>query len=349
MREVNKVLFSILFFAFAFFFLSDSFIPEQVVRKTGTKSGETGTTEITENNADLNQTLDGSTSVKPDLGNSEGSSGDIRPDIQRADNIPVVADNFVNPSPSDPISSGNKNSFVRLNPIDHRFNGSGGEADDYFSSFPGNNNLGFSARQPAVFFGASLFLFNNWLINSKTLNGLGSNDLVQTVFDFSTPTGFVFGINPGNRSGFQIEWIPNARTGQSYYNYTDGEYQLSTVRLTYHHLNLIHKFKWQNHNGKTYRSGNLLTGTNLRFLQAAVEKTGNTYRNISSGFNNDDFGIYIGYEYERLFLTNFIFSASIVSNIGLSDIRKRDFSVPGYFNRTQNFSLGLNAGIRYAF
>lgn len=199
--------------------------------------------------------------------------------------------------------------------------------------------------------GGLITLFKNtWLLNQETYDGLRSESLNTTEIVFFPDAGISINYSLNRSWLVQTDAFFYSGTGQRYQEYIYGHYSGKSITLRYSVIAFSVKHRFQvNHGSVIPSSINLFAGGYLSVLHRADEKINTDLENIASQYRKLDTGIRLGAEYEFQFTTGFSMAPGVFMTLGIPNIYKGDFNIPGYLRRTHNGSMGFQLAFYYHF
>ena len=212
------------------------------------------------------------------------------------------------------------------------------------ASAPAKSNLYFRG----FYLGISAQLGNTWLINSTTINGLKSNELTTTAPYFGKSFGLLTGKNLSEKFTLQFEGSIIDETGQKYHEYIHGKYVTRVLSLDYItfniHLRYSRSHLWA---VKTPVSSNIIVGPYAGYLKSANEIIDAETENIKYHYENLDYGMIVGYEFDFHLKRGFLISTGLRFKIGLPNVYAGNELIPSTFNKTKTASINLLFGLKY--
>src|SRR5690606_2159983 len=206
---------------------------------------------------------------------------------------------------------------------------------------------GLAANDNAARFRRSLYVGvnggvkNTWLLNRNTLTGLEKKTLLNTRLDFGRDFGVIVTYELAPVWQIQAE-AGIAEMGQRYDEYRNGRYISHEIDLEYFQTSLIAKYS-----PGRYRWG-VLSNAHAAFagvfhgtLRKADDILDGKSAAIQNTYNTYNFGLVIGYEFNRHILPRLEFSTGLRVNLGLGDIGADEWV------ETRTGSLSLNLALKY--
>ncbi len=195
---------------------------------------------------------------------------------------------------------------------------------------------------PLFIVGASFANANTWLLNNDTYTGLRAGTLNQALFSFGKSYNIFLGYNLSNKYCLQTEWVVNNVHNQQYIDYTNGHHVNRNLEADYTQLNMVMKKKNEVYylGGKLHTSFNYLAGLNYSYVKSFTQKTDETISSVKNEYQNNQYGVILGLEYQIYISPSWIICTGIRTNIGLQNIYKGN-------DKTYDSSVGLNVGLGY--
>ena len=180
------------------------------------------------------------------------------------------------------------------------------------------------------------------ITTERILAGLEKNTLTTTLPDFGKDLGMVFVYNFSPAFSAQAEGMFISEAGQRYKEYHNGKYVTRDVDLRYYTLNVLLKYNRSKAiYGLPISGHGVIGGLYAGMLNKATENIGGKNFDKSSAYEKVNYGIILGYEYNRYVLPNLVLSSGLRLNYGFPNIDTNLFS------RTFTGSLDLNIAVRY--
>lgn len=195
---------------------------------------------------------------------------------------------------------------------------------------------------PNFIIGGTATYVNHWLINNKTVNGLGSKSLNQSNATFGVGYGLSLGY--AWKPGFAMETslFFHSEKNQQYHFYEEGIYQSEIIALNYSQFNLAAIFN------STERKKKWNVGMrNIFYTGIYIARVKNTEASTLFRYSKNDFGVNIGIGKQIGLGNGWVISPSIYSEIGLKNIYIGDLIEPRNFDRTYHFSMGMRLSLAY--
>jgi hypothetical protein len=198
------------------------------------------------------------------------------------------------------------------------------------------------------YIGLSAQLGNTWLINSTTVNGLKSHELNTTVPYFGKSFGLLAGKNLSEKFTLQFEAAFIDEAGQKYNEYIHGQYVTRVLSLDYTTFNIHLRYgSSQLWAVNTPISGNLIFGPFVSYLKSASEIIDVESENIKYHYQNLDYGMIAGYEFDFHLKRGFLISTGLRIKIGIPNVYAGNELIPSTFNKTRTASVNLSFGLKY--
>jgi len=197
-----------------------------------------------------------------------------------------------------------------------------------------------------IYFGATGQFANTWMLNDKTINGLGSNDLTKTNASFGYNVGLFIGTNITKRINMQLDLDIITNNNQNYNEYINGHYVSSSLNFNYSQLALA--FKYSKISKRFIRGEHgIILGGYLGYLRNAYQTIDGNSSSILSSYNNLDYGLMLGYEYVIPVYNKIGIGTGFRAYYGLQNIYSGDNYIPAYMNKTNNASINITLSIKY--
>ncbi len=190
--------------------------------------------------------------------------------------------------------------------------------------------------------GLSGQLANTWLLNTKTLNGLRSNDLTTTRPTFGNNAGIHLGLDWDHRWGLKIEWFFREQAGQRYEEYLHGHHVSSQLDLRYQSAVFLGRYQLMG-----AAPHHLALGLYGSWLQRARLMVNDTSRDVSHNYARHDLGVLAGYEYRQPLSNGLALETGIYIKTGLMNVFAGDVYIPAYLNSTQHAALVFSLSLSY--
>ncbi|TVR73730.1 MAG: hypothetical protein EA408_04075 [Marinilabiliales bacterium] len=193
--------------------------------------------------------------------------------------------------------------------------------------------------------GFSGHLANTWLLNNKTVMGLRPDEFTASLPSFGYNLGIVTGVEITGRFALQAEFSFISLARQDYNEYLYGKYITNSMQFDYSRLSLSGKWTFAGNgtNGKHW----IILGGYSGLLRDARQDLGGELLSLKEDYNNIDYGILTGYEYEHPVSGRLSATLGINSKIGIRNIFAGNEIVPYYLNSTRNMSVNLTMSLRY--
>ncbi len=201
----------------------------------------------------------------------------------------------------------------------------------------------FSNNKRKLSIGIITMFKNTWLLNQETLDGLKSETLNTTVYEYFFDIGLSLNYRVKNTWSLQADGFFYSNTGQEYYEYIYGHYSNKQIILEYMTVALSVKHKFTGNERFLYRSSiNLLAGGYMSFLRTANQKINSDLNNIESQYSKIDFGVRLGSEIELPLSGHLSIAPGLFLSLGIPNISKSIGKIPGTLLNTRNGSAGFN-------
>jgi hypothetical protein len=192
-------------------------------------------------------------------------------------------------------------------------------------------------------FGLTASVKNTWLLNRLTLLGLERHTLNTTVPDFGKDIGMVFAYNFSRAFSAQAEGMFISESGQRYKEYRNGKYVDREADLRYYTLNLLLKYNRNKASKALLLNGHSIVGGLYASRLNKATETINGQITQSNAYEDYNYGVILGYEYNRFVSPNLLITSGLRVNYGFPNIDKR------LFLKTFTGSFDLNIGVKYRF
>jgi hypothetical protein len=192
---------------------------------------------------------------------------------------------------------------------------------------------------------------NTWLLNSDTYNGLKAGTLNQAKVSYGKSYNVLVGYHLSNKYCLQTEWVINNTHQQQYIDYQNGKEVNRDLKVNFTQVNVLMKNKNEAFyfGNKLHTSFNYLAGINYSYVKSFTQQTDETISSVKGDYQNNQYSIILGLEYQVFIHSSWIITSGLRSNIGLQNIYKGNAIIPSQFNRTYDSSIGLNIGLCYQF
>jgi hypothetical protein len=194
--------------------------------------------------------------------------------------------------------------------------------------------------EKTIEFGLTASVKNTWLLNRMTLLGLERHTLNTTVPDFGKDIGMAFAYNFSRAFSAQAEGMFISEAGQRYKEYRNGKYVDREADLRYYTLNLLLKY---NRNRVLLLNGHTIVGGLYASRLNQATETINGRVSQSSAYEDYNYGVIFGYEYNRFVMPNLVVTSGLRVSYGFPNIDERLFS------KTFTGSFDLNVAVKYRF
>jgi len=202
-------------------------------------------------------------------------------------------------------------------------------------------------KMKGLHIGPLVRLNNTWIVNQNTYDEFNGYELAYK-FDFGTAFGVRIGYDFNTKFGMQVEWIFNSNQGQKYVDIIYRELVRREVDLKYVKFPLLLKYKFSKISPVTSRLvvRNIILGVEYGRLQEAyITIQGNKVSSIDK-FDTNEFGVIFGMDYDMYLSDHFFLTLGGRGSFG-SDINGIKWRVKDDYRKSNNFLLGINAGISY--
>lgn len=184
---------------------------------------------------------------------------------------------------------------------------------------------------------------NTWLLNYETRNGLNPEKLSQTLPTFHQDIGLSTTLAFNNQHLFGLEFFLKSKTGQNYQQYINASFVERNINLDYLKLQGFYIRNFQK------VPGEVIFGGYFASLTMAEEQREKIKINMNNNYNNHNFGLLAGYQFNIAFENNITVKPSLRLNYNLNNIFKGDDLTPGYLKNTKSFAASFNLSLSYRF
>lgn len=184
---------------------------------------------------------------------------------------------------------------------------------------------------------------NTWLLNNETRNGLNPNKLNNTLLTFHHDIGIASTFEIYNRHQFALEFFWKSETGQNYQEYINASFTDRNLKLEYLNFQLLYFLNSDKIPGQG------ILGAYFAKLALAEEQIGASNYDLSDYYNNFDYGIVAGYQFNIFLTKKIILKPSFRMSYNLMNIFSGNELTPKYLNQTNNLSNSLNISLLYRF
>jgi hypothetical protein len=192
-------------------------------------------------------------------------------------------------------------------------------------------------------FGLTASVKNTWLLNRLTLLGLERHTLNTTVPDFGKDIGMVFAYNFSRAFSAQAEGMFISESGQRYKEYRNGKYVDREADLHYYTLNLLLKYNRNKASQAVLLNGHSIVGGLYASRLNKATETINGQITRSNAYEDYNYGVILGYEYNRFVTPHLLITSGLRVNYGFPNIDER------LFLKTFTGSFDLNIAVKYRF
>ncbi|MFP4064939.1 MAG: hypothetical protein ACLFN2_01725 [Bacteroidales bacterium] len=197
-------------------------------------------------------------------------------------------------------------------------------------------------QRPAFFVGVNGQIGNTWMLNSKTLGGLSSNDITDTRTSYGGSYGIVAGgrLFPRLRVRAGLDLL--AQNRQRYNEYIRGEYVSTEFQLDYSKLSILFSFTpWE------HRPWIVHGGAYSAYIRDAEQQINGQAEKISGQYTNTDYGLVAGLGYLHPTEGPFEIHTGILANYGLKNVFAGNDYIPSSLNNTRLISFQLSISLHY--
>jgi hypothetical protein len=192
----------------------------------------------------------------------------------------------------------------------------------------------------SVYIGLTGQLGNTWVLSSKTLSGLQSDEFTATSLTFGKNVGLQAGANLNSKWAMHTDFLWISQNRQQYNEYLNGKYVSSLMEFDYYTFTALAKYQ--------FRPRHLLvTGGYLGLMQSANQIINGKFDALDDEYSRWDYGLILGYEHPIPLGSRFTISTGAFMKVGLNNIFTGNEIVPYYLNKTQNISFNLSLSVSY--
>lgn len=197
-------------------------------------------------------------------------------------------------------------------------------------------------QRPAFFVGVNGQIGNTWMLNSKTIGGLSSDDITDTRTSYGGSYGIVAGgqLFPRLRVRAGLDFL--AQNRQRYNEYIHGQYVSTEFQLDYSKLSLLFSFTpWE------HRPWVVHGGAYSAYIRDAEQQINGQAEKISAQYTNTDYGLIAGLGYLHPIKGPFELHTGILANYGLKNVFAGSDYAPASLNNTRLISFRLSVSLHY--
>ena len=207
-----------------------------------------------------------------------------------------------------------------------------------------------SANQRASFrklyIGSTGQLANTWLLNEKTFSGLEPSSLTSSDLSLGSYFGVFLGTNLTRKIDLQMDLNILAQNNQVYHEYIDGHYVENKMKFNYSQLALSLRYSFFSKRILRGEHG-LNLGGYTGYLHNANQQIGSETIDLSSDYNQLDYGLFMGYEYVFPVYQQLGVGTGFRVYYGLQNIYSGNKQIPAYLNKTNIASANLTLSLKY--
>jgi hypothetical protein len=156
------------------------------------------------------------------------------------------------------------------------------------------------------------------------------------------------GKNLSEKFTLQFEGAIIDEAGQKYHVYIHGKYVTRVLSLDYTTFNINLRYGrshlWA---ANTPISSNIIFGPFVSYLKSASEIIDAETENIKYHYENLDYGMIAGYEFDFHLKRGFLISTGLRIKIGIPNVYAGSELIPSTFNKTRTASVNLSFGLKY--
>lgn len=197
-----------------------------------------------------------------------------------------------------------------------------------------------------LYIGSTGQLANTWLLNEKTLSGLEPSSLTSSDLSLGSYFGVFLGTNLAKKIDLQMDFNILAQNNQVYHEYMDGHYVENKMKFNYSQLALSLRFSFFSKRVLRGEHGVNLGGY-TGYLHNANQQIGSETIDLSSDYNELDYGIFMGYEYVFPVYQQLGLGTGFRVYYGLQNIYSGNKQIPAYLNKTNIASANLTLSLKY--
>lgn len=203
-------------------------------------------------------------------------------------------------------------------------------------------DMDIAGQHPAFFVGLNGQMGNTWMLNSKTIGGLSSNDITDTRASYGGSYGIVAGGHLLPRLRVQAGLDLLAKNRQRYNEYIRGQYVSTEFQLDYSRLSVLFSFTpWDQRPWVVHGGGY------SAYIRNAEQQINGQAEEISGQYTNTDYGVIAGLGYLHPMAGPFELHTGIFANYGLKNVFAGSDYTPASLNNTRLLSFQLSVSLHY--
>jgi len=196
------------------------------------------------------------------------------------------------------------------------------------------------------YIGTSGQLANTWLLNEKTYSGMESSSLISADASFGSNFGVFVGTNILKQVDLQMDVNLFVQNNQNYSEYLNGHYVENKMKFNYSQLAISFRYYFSSQKIMQGEHG-INFGGYLGHLNSAYQIIDGDRTNLTSNYNNYDYGLFLSYEYVIPLTHNLGLGTGFRAYYGLQNIYAGNEFIPSYLNKTQNASINVGVSLKY--
>ncbi|MDX5428442.1 MAG: hypothetical protein LPK79_10105, partial [Bacteroidota bacterium] len=183
---------------------------------------------------------------------------------------------------------------------------------------------------------------NTWLLNNETYSGWQSETYMETQTSFGWDIGLSSRWAWGSQR-FDLELYGFSTTAQGYNKYVNARYVEERIQLRYLKAQFLYRIPVLSSHQ------DLSIGLYGARLQEATRTLGENIEDVTSTYQNWDYGLLAGYQRNIALTRNIFIHPGIRLSYGLTNIFKGSDSLPAHLRRTHQAAASFQLGLSYKF
>ncbi len=213
------------------------------------------------------------------------------------------------------------------------------EPEDYFSDEKPKS-------KPYFFVGLISSYNRTSLMNSNLRQSKDGSSLILSNPTYGANYGVMAGYGISPKSSILTEFYFKNGYKQSISGYEEGRFYTSRTELNYMTLTLLYERKIPNLLFATNSNFVVKAGGYYSSLRSNSEYLNDKLQTTRSDYENDDYGVRLLFGQQKD-IRKFIIDYGLNSSYGLKNTYKGNELIPGKFNKTNNFYVGLYLNLRF--